>query len=45
MTYAQYYAAKYQAESLIFATGNGSKHLYANQYDPNLEQIKDLVLR
>ena len=44
MTYAQYYATKYQAESLIFATGNGSKHLYANQYDPNLEQIKDLVL-
>ena len=44
MTHSQYYSARYQAESIIKATGSESDHLYGNQYDPNLEIIEDLVL-
>ena len=40
MTHPQYMAVKYQAESLIHATGDESDHLYGNLYDPS-EYLKD----
>ena len=40
MTHPQYMAVKYQAESLIHATGDESDHSYGNLYDPS-EYLKD----
>ena len=40
MTHPQYMAMKYQAESLIHATGDESDHSYGNLYDPS-EYLKD----
>ena len=40
MTHPQYMAVKYQAKSLIHATGDESDHSYGNLYDPS-EYLKD----
>jgi hypothetical protein len=42
MTPAQYYSARYQAESIINCDGMSTNHLHGNQTNPEIDEIKDL---